>query len=71
MTTPLKAIIEPGERSIWRETIANVIAIATSASGAFCATSDWSVRPFSQSGSAIRKMTRSPPVMMRRNHVSR
>ena len=65
MTAPTSASIEPGERSMCREMIENVIAIATTASGAFCATIDCSVRSFSHDGSIRQKTSTMPTVIAR------
>ena len=72
MIAPTSATIEPGERSMWREMIANVIAIATTvASPAFWATIDCSVRLFSHAGSSAQKVTVAPTVISPRNQTSR
>ena len=54
-TTPASARTDPVDRSMWREMIENVMAIATRASGAFWAMMAGIVRRFSHDGVTSQK----------------
>ena len=70
-TTPDRASTVPIERSIWREMIEKVIAIAASASGVLWAMIAGIVRGLSQLGDTSQKRPTSATVIVPRNHTSR